>query len=314
MGKKIAIGIFSGILLVGVILSIVGLALGGSYGYFTVRDRQFVFKNNQNTYELWDVPGWYRGDTGNMYVGFHLWDDDMPIAASGASEASVPQNMSELTTLKLDIAAGFVTITPGDEASLTVQGPLQYETSFEDGVWKIEAHHEDITARNNRFFLNGEDVTTTFDIVLPQELLRIQADVALGSLTVGALTVQEADLNADLAETKITGLTADRLALSTGLGAIRAVEMTARHCEIETDLASVHYEGKITEYLEGSCSLGSLSLQLNKPASYGYSASSDLGSIRIDGQTRKGEQGSEDENEVFYDLDCDLGSIEIQFR
>lgn len=314
MGKRVLLGIFAGVTLLGVILLVLGYALGGRVGSFGVQDGQWVYATRRETLQLGSAPAWAA------------WLENGPGPAPAAPAVpwqgsadgdSVPANadFAGLKNLDIDIDAGYVTVRVGEDVGLHVDGTMPYTANFNGSTWEIKAQHNGITTRwqdgETRFWLDGRDVTTHFTIVVPQNLQKVEAYLAMGTLTIQGLQLDEGEFKVDLAALIIGDVQAQKLHLQAELGAVEATGIVTQECDIDVSLGAVEFEGQAAQ-IDANCDLGSIEIRLPRPQNYTWETDCDLGSIRIDGQKRNNTEGGTP-GELHLDLTCGLGSIDVEF-
>lgn len=337
MGKRIVLAVFGGIALIGLIIVIVGFAMGGKPGSITFSEGNTVYEsyNGEETHVLWHGPQWAANLESRWRSRYHdsgsvssLADADASYAQSrsssqltGSGENVASFAADEIHTLNVDISAGYVVIQPGDSWSLTVDGPLEYRSYSNGGTWTVEADFDDLVRGWNGFaFLwNGVDMTTTFTITVPESsmsldlkldagearveglsLTTLQCELSAGSLVLRNTTTSAADIKVNAGQASITGLTADT-------------------CDLSCDAGEVQMNGSVASSLNVDCGLGSVDLTLARPASYTGSADVSLGTIHIDGRiTGSGSlngsfQGGNADLTPIINLNCGVGVIQLHF-
>lgn len=362
MAKKIVLLVFTVITLGGIALTLTGFALGGRTGGLQVGDGKVAYRTTDGKEKvLGNVPaGWnftvfghsYTWDDNGKWDG---WDDDYdhdydhdydydydppeppePPEAPEAPEAPEPPaaptapgrtatSFADANIIDLDIGAGYVTIKTGSEASLVVDGPLEYTSKMEEGVWKIKSKHNldgirtstEIWKDRPRFFRNGKDVTTTYTLTLPATATHLETELGMGSMEIEGLTLTEGDFTIDMGELKVKDCTIEDASYSADMGAVDVTGHNGRLCELETNMGAIKFSGNVTEWMEADCTMGSIKADLPRPERYGWKAETSLGSIDIDGKGAAGlSSGSSGENNgegPFFELKCDMGSIEVKF-
>ena len=345
MGKKIVLAVFGGIALLGLLMSIVGWALGGRPGHIRVSNGSMVYRAGSESVEMGQAPWWAEyaqdqtfpmhlfGDQVGYAVGEHHGDhESTQWFASGeeiridSEKQQVPLSFSveDLESVTIDIDAGYLVIKQGDELGFTVQGPLEYSSEFSDGTWNIwsETNLDAIRTQGEgdgtRFYNNGQDVTTVFTIVLPKNAADVYASLDLGVMTAKNLQADTLDLTLDMGSVQVKDSKAKQANFTVDLGAMEVKDVTAAVCELKVNLGNIDFRGDVTESLSANCELGAIQIQMPKPSSYECSTDVNLGSIIVDGNTMGalssstfGDSDADDPLEM--DLSCDLGSIEVKF-
>lgn len=325
MFKRIILAIFGGITIFGLVLVIIGFAMGGRPGYITGNTSgDIIYYSGGEVYRLGRAPRWFG-------IGSFTQTPE-PIAAPAAPQApQLPGNnetavISEagFTSLDIRVDAGYVVIKRGDEAKLEVDGTLSYESYVSGGEWIIWSQAEGVYSRydngwkNSRFWVNETDITTTFTVTIPNDVDTVNIMLGMGKATVESLDVKNLDALTEMGTIDLKGVTAQNADLTVNMGSINGKDFTAENCTLECDLGSIDISGKMTGTVNIDCSLGGVELKLERPDKYGWSADVGLGNISIDGSraagiSSNGSGGSKDDL-PYFDMECGLGSIEVKFR
>ncbi len=347
MGKKVILGIFCGVVALGLIVCIVGFAMGGRTGSFGVQNGEWVFQNREGVVRLGRAPGWARNSRWNFFSVGGFWDwnwgydydydydydynygngntnnNNAAPAQSRPSQGlsqSAPASTGEIRRVDIDIAAGIVIVKTGEEAGLQVDGPLEYTSYYDENTWYIESIHEQgLFWRNAAAWLSGRDVTTTFTITVPASLDELEVSVDAGESRVSGVNARTLNCETDAGSMKIENIIAGSAEFDVNAGEIIVSgSMVETECDLDCDAGQIVFEGEANGLLEASCSAGSIRITVPRPADYGWSAEAELGSVSIDGTQRSGGIGAASSGGnpgalPFYDLDCDLGEIVLNF-
>lgn len=309
MGKKIFLSIFGGIAVCGLVLVIVGFAMGADVRNFGVSRGEVV----------------YMGENGNVPVGSWSWTFNgsvyTPAAVSNTQNApsvAAPFEAEELQRMEVDVAAGILVIKSGSAYGLEVDGPMEYTTSWSNGTWRLTSSYNELSWRNQRFWLNGQDMTTTFTLTLPREFDTLSVSLGMGTAQVDGLTVNDLYCNANRGNVKLQNINAATANMDVDMGEIKTNNFVSENCTLSCNMGNIEYDGDITGTLTANCSMGNITARLVRPVSYAYKSEVGLGSVRIDGAHRgsgltAGSYSGGAEERPFYDLDCGMGSIEIKF-
>lgn len=323
MGKKVIIAVFGGIAVLGLIFMIVGFALGGRPGSLTVRDGDVVYLTRNESVRVGSAPGWMR----NWH--FWGWPDRSPnsgtIAGGNTGSNTVTNEVlnfsaADMRALDIEISAGYVVIEPGDTLALKVDGPLEYETWFSDGTWYIESIHNGIVGRGGGFWLGGLDITTTLTITVPQSFDELDVDIGMGEAKVRGLTLNDMDCTSDMGTVTVTDCSATESDFTVNMGGITINGFTGQTTKLKCDMGSIKFEGGINRELSADCSMGSIKATLPRPAAYTADVDVSMGSIKLDGnKTGSGTYTNGDltkltDQSPHYDLECGMGSIDIDFN
>lgn len=331
--KKVLLIVFGSVAAVGIVLAIIGFAMGGWLGSIVFRNGFMSYENRHNQVEIGDAPGWFGNRNGQWY-GFGWNDyDSGDWTNSAAMNTEVTDSIDAPFTqagsgakVDIEIDAGYLTVKTGDEWGLEVRGPLAVTSTVEEGVWKLESRADLDNIRTSsenwesrpRFYKNGVDVTTDYILTVPADMGELEASLDMGVMTVNGVTMQKSDLQLDLGLMQVNGCTADRAEFTVDLGAAEIMDFTARECKMDVNLGSIDYEGDVTELLDADCDHGGINCTLADPGEYGYELKVGLGGISIDGQdmayTTKDTNSGNPGTLPMYRLECDMGGIEIHFR
>lgn len=322
MGRKILLAVFGGIAVFGLMLAVVGFAMGGHPGSLTVEDDSLVFYEGGEGTHIARAPRWLSGMSLFNWDGRH-WNRSTTTAevmeAAEMPEQNAPFGQGQLKELELDISAGIVTVQTGNSYGLTVDGPLKYTSSFENGVWNITTESLNFSTRGNgwRFWFNGEDYTTTFIVTVPKSFDTLELSIGAGEATVSDLSLKDIDLHCDAGSLLVQNVTATESSFDVNAGSIDVYNFYGDDCSLDCDAGDITFEGTLSGELEAKCNMGNVAATLPKPADYGWKADVGLGSITIDGHESVGfsgnaEGGNQDASQ-YFDLKCDLGNIDIYF-
>ncbi|MDL2328102.1 DUF4097 domain-containing protein [Ruminococcaceae bacterium OttesenSCG-928-A11] len=335
MGKRVVLAVFGGIALLGLIVMIIGVAMGGRPGSVQIEDGSIVYASGQHTVRLTDAPYWTRNWEGRSHPFFtslpifrhasNTQDDpDEPDIPTGNGKTFTMGNPlpagQTLTGLEVNIDAGYVIIQVGDEPGMTVDGDMAYTSTTDDGVWTIKSKHNSITSRElGRFWLNGKDITTTFTITVPERLLELDIKLGMGEVEVGDITVDELEGNVDLGTLYLRNVTAAESELTVNMGSIDAQELNTGICKLRCDMGGIEMTGSAATELKANCSMGSIYAMLDEPGGYTVASEVSMGSIMVAGIHYGMGLGSENHHTIggggpHFDLECGMGSIEIDFR
>lgn len=308
MGKKILLIIFGGIAAAGLIITIVGLALGGLPMSVGISNGQVVFYNGRISEPLGNAPSWL-GD-GMTY----------PERSSNSESVSLDERSDEVRDVHINISAGNVKIESGKVASLRVDGPLAYTQELKDGVWIIStAKHYNISIFNFSWWGNSlQPETTYFTITVPESLEVGNIHLNAGELTLTGIRFENLDCSTDMGTIKINQVDADEAKLEVDMGNIEAIGLTSGNTTLTAGMGSISMDGEVNGVLKADCSMGEISVTVPRPADYGWDAEVSMGTISIDGSRRGGISSSSEggnKNAIpYFDLECGMGSINVYFR
>lgn len=334
MGKKIVLAVFGGIALFGLLIVIVGFALGGRPGSVTVRDGQFVFANRTEEVRLANAPYWMDGDwylfggtRFNRFVSAITNDDydssvsaieaieatEAPAAGAGASHHSAKGTLQ----VDIDIPLGNVYISTGKEAELRVEGPLKYESYYDDhGVWHIDGEDSD----DHRFW-KISDVNTDFHVTLPASIDKLELHIGMGEGKVDGLSLDKLDCSSEMGSIQVKKVLASTADFSVSMGEIVISDFEGGKADLSCDMGHLSFAGAVSESLNADCSMGSIECVVTRPAAWVVDAEGSMANISVDGSSFAGFASNHSShggdmnaaNPTRFDLECGMGSIDIRF-
>lgn len=306
MWKKVMLALFVGLIFIGLAVSVVGFALGGHYGSFTVENNgQIIYAAGGEHYEVGKVPYWRYWDGDSQYHSY----------SSSQTQGNTSVDAASLNKVSFNISAGYVRVVPGNEAKLVVDGPMQYQSTVANGEWIIYDSYHNISASNQRFYSNGQDITTTFTLIVPADIYELDIKLGVGTLSAEGFTSHDVDFEAEAGSIEIKNITAVELDLSAQAGSLDATGIVSTNCDLDVEAGYISFEGEVSGKLDADCAVGAITIRVPRPSQYGWETSTELGSITIDGQQRRNSSSGHDNDSIspFFDLDCELGSIEVIF-
>lgn len=337
--KKVLLIVFGSIAALGLVLAIVGFAMGGWFGSLIFSQGRVLYGEREQITDIGEAPVWARNwkNTWQMF-GWRDWQDyDYDWGEDYASDAGALETTDHIdapftqagSAVKVDIEidAGYLTIQTGDNWGLEVRGPLAITSEMKEGEWKLESRvdldhirtsSEDWSGRP-RFYQGGVDVTTEYILTLPESVGELDVNLALGLVEIEGLVMDEGDFSVDMGKMEVWDCEAARADFSVDMGAIRTEGFASKLCSLNVNMGSIEYEGEVTERLEADCDMGSIRCELSDPGEYGYSVDVGLGAVTIDGAgTAHPFSGTETSANThltpFYDLECDMGAIDVVFN
>ena len=160
---KTLLSIAGGCLVLGIILSIVGLCLGGRLTSIRVG-----WDNGPRVYY---TDAFTDGEFG-MFRADASGAPSAPGAPSPSSSGSVPTG--SVRELEIDISTAEVVIQPGDAYDLQVSGSPRYESRVSGGVWTIKT-------TGDWQLRNWENVK--FFITVPRDTVFDEVELSIGAGT-----------------------------------------------------------------------------------------------------------------------------------
>ena len=186
---KTLLSIAGGCLVLGIILSIVGLCLGGRLTSIRVG-----WDNGPRVYY---TDAFTDGEFG-MFRADASGAPSAPGAPSPSSSGSVPTG--SVRELEIDISTAEVVIQPGDAYDLQVSGSPRYESRVSGGVWTIKT-------TGDWQLRNWENVK--FFITVPRDTVfdEVELSIGAGTLKADGLACRTADLEVGAGEMTVKNLT-----------------------------------------------------------------------------------------------------------
>lgn len=309
--KSIFAIILGGCICLGLILTIIALALGVST--FTV-----VSRDNKTEAEEPSV--------------------------SHNIEAYTPKDFSKIENLEFDLSAGEIKIVQGDDFS--VSGASLSKNECKNGTWYLTSRLLSKKRRIIRFFdlnipvFSSRSQSRNITVTLPKDIKLkhvnfsfsavstdisalncddISLDLSAGGITFKELTAKKAVLNASAGSIALDRYNIEDSAdIDCSTGEIRLGKSdfvssnTINNADISCALGSLKLYGKLTGENDLTCSLGDIELFLpGSRTNYEFpSQQASLGSIDFHNDN------TAVSSEVFgkINLDCSLGGIDVKFK
>lgn len=276
----------------GLLLSLLGLALGGRPG-----DVAEYYDDNVNFH----IPfvgsgrlgplGWVRG-----------WGN--PLYGSNTVEHSYGGEGSGIRRLDFELSCADVVIREGDAFWVKAEkiNARRFSTQVEGDSWEIKCDVKNVGGRI------GLDRAPRITITVPKGFLseELKLDSAMGTV-------------------EVKGLSARESSLKVGMGTVTVSDFSSGDCKIEIGMGTLELSGRITGSGTIDCGMGSADLTLEgKAADYGFSAKVGMGSITVGGKDLDGMGGMDlgglgaerswnTSAPNFFDVDCGMGSVAIDF-
>lgn len=217
------------------------------------------------------------------------WFDRWDFVRNEHTDAgSVQMPDGTITSLEFDLGGAEVTVRGGESFSLEVLHGSLRKNQVQNGVWMLENGVKD---------LSGAEIVVT--VPQDQVLDRLNLEVGAGKLNLENLHCKTAEFEV-------------------GVGSLNAAGVTVEErSDLTVELGQLQLDGSLLGRTAVQCEMGDVTLNLEKPAEYGYRVTSDMGSVSIDGQSYGG-MGTELEMmrdaSNFYEIDCDMGSVNLEFQ
>ena len=315
---------------VGLILSIVGAALGGSFsqvreiaqeGGFSISPSGIIFGGRR--YSIGEAPeaptapeapAPVDDEADLSYDGDYAGSDELLMGTYLAGE----WNMDKVESLEIDISFG----------------TLYLETSSEVDRVRVETDDE---GKNIKCKLDGKNLEVEFE--------RKNVSSWFGSdspyiyvLIPESMALKKAEISTDAGTVNMTRITADAMKVDVDAGSVYGNDILIENdMEIDVDAGSVEFftlscrnltadcdAGQIcldTFHAEGNVSLdtdaGSVSMYMDHSyLDFNYTVECDLGSITLNGESMRGfgSKHTIDNNaQQKFKASCDVGSVDIYF-
>lgn len=316
MKRHVFAFISSLVVLVGIFCMLLGLAFGGRFGSYQFSNGQLYYQTADEKIVLWssDTPFTSPNTPSTPDVSP---TPSTPFVSDNNIAATVPA--ADLQKLSIEIDAGYINIETGDVPSLTVDGEMPYSASFNSGKWTIYSDIDSalITTRGaegkTHYYLNGKDITTTFTIVIPTTLEKVDVSSSLGTTTLTSITTKKLSVNTEMGTTTLTNCTTTDSELSSSMGTIKTENLITEKCNVSSEMGSIVLNGTISNSLTAESEMGSVIAKLTRPDNYSWDIDSSMGSVILDGKKTTGSGSFGNGNGVKFDLSSSMGTVKIIF-
>lgn len=282
-------GLFWGImgvsLLVGGVLIVLGMTMGGQLG---------------NASDLFGSNG--KGDGNTVKVG----------GSSASGKGTALENSQEICNLDFNLAAGDITITIGEEFSIS--GTKVYSEIQDDGkTWYLES-----PKRKWYHFLSNRG-GGDWEITLPREYQfeNVNLSFAAADLDVDYLWAKDLTIHGGAGDADIEYLKVDNsldLKIAAGSLSIDHGEIEG-DCQLDCGAGELDMEmSHMTGSLDANCGMGQITLELpGERENYRIDSQASMGEIQIDGGK---EDVSHEGHSIWADLNltCGMGQIIVDFE
>lgn len=314
--KPIFLIVLSNIFGLGVILTLIGLALGGKIYSLSIGNRVTKSPGKSVSHTLPDVS---------------LTDT------------------SDIKNLDFNLAANDIEIKTGTQYSIS--GGRLSENTVKNGVWTVKSYYSDYFQEIDIFGLNlpfprfwrRNENFEKLTITLPQgiNLQDVSIDAGATKLNIDLLDCKTLDLEVSAGDADIQSLTAETADISVDVGKLNieqyqiagsadiecsvgdlnfgskryAKENVCRNLNVECSLGDADIYGKLTENSLIDCSMGNIELNLaGIPGNYSIDKTSQsLGDINFNGYYDGNNQKTTDEVYGTLELSCSMGDIDINY-
>lgn len=130
--------------------------------------------------------------------------------------------------------------------------------------------------------------------------------------------INELNLDVDAGSVHMDSMILDTLNLSCDAGDIDVKDIQCNNGKFDVDAGSILISGVLKNYVEIDCDAGSVEVNMQKPKdSFGYRIESNVGDVTLGNQSFSGAVVNNDVpvgTSYLFDIQCDAGSVEINFK
>lgn len=304
------------IILLGILCMLLGFAFGGKFGSYQFNHGELYYQTDDEKIILWS-----RENPATPSIPSSPTTPETPTTPDvpSVTNDAVTIPTESLQKLSIEIDAGYINIVSGDVASLTVEGDMPYKSSFDNGKWNISSDIDsdsiktDSSDENTHFFLNGKDITTTFTIVVPNTLEKIELSSSLGYTSIDSVTVEKIDVNVAMGTATLDNCTATASELETSMGTIKTNNLISQKCTANSEMGSIILNGTISESFTAESEMGSVIAKITRPSNYSWNADSSMGTIIVDNKKVSSEGQNGNGSGLKLDLYSSMGTVKVIF-
>lgn len=224
----------------------------------------------------------------------------------------VPEEKQDgITALDFSFTAGEIQIREGSnlsvEATGLVEGALQCET---DGrTWYIRD-----TARKSQM---PHSYCPQIIITVPSEtkFRAVTIRAGAGTVTTETILTEAVSVEIGAGSVQISRLEADEATVfQVGAGELSVENYEGKNILLENGVGTVYIKGRILGHNQIKCGIGSVELTLvdMDQIEYGYSVDCAIGEVMIGSRIFSGTADYNLGSDVFFDLSCNIGTIELK--
>lgn len=315
MNKKILLAIFGGLAGVGVLLMLVGFAMGGRPGSIGVDDNGdmvYVNPREEVCLERKAPRFWYRMDSlmGGRFGRHHgMRSRTQTQGTSGTQrktatdwhDLELPAGCEAAHGVDVDVSAGYVTVKPGDELRVQARGPLNSNIYLDEGICKIKADYDDDAVQpsaddweqNPRLMDGKRDITTEYIITVPPHHTKLEVDVEVGALNVSEMDLDKGEFAVERGRMHLKDCVVADSEIETDSGDVQMRNFRGTNCHFDVDGGNVDFDGDITGVFGAECEYGNIVARVPRHDGYGWTTNAGQGSVQIGGQhhSRLGRSG-----------------------
>lgn len=310
-------GTFAGI---GVILCIVGGAMGASFG-------KINYENSMGKNPAWvdAISDWFCWDEEDMEASEDYMLEEEQVTSIENSDGAVTyiyaqEEMERIQNLDIDIKAGSLKILESDDEQIHLIVDAN-GGNVKKGINGDTFIVKDMTKEIWSFFRWQKGVKVVLYLPADMEFKQLSIEVNAGEVNTSAveLTAEEADLSVDAGSLKIGTLKVNReLEVDTGAGEVQIEELTAEKVELDCGVGEMNISGTITGDITADCGVGELNLTVfDDEESFNYIIDCGVGDVKLGATsyTSLGKKKKIDHNaEKTMKLDCGVGSIRVKYE
>lgn len=225
-----------------------------------------------------------------------------------SEESVIP--ITGVENLDIEFVAGKLKVKKTEGKDITLR-------TSDDVVVKQEGDTLKIRMKKKEYFLGDANYVT---IEIPESVIfdQIHMDAGAAEVIVERIEADQFDVDLGAGALHIEDLICEEGSFHIGAGEVDVENGEVEKAKIDVGMGAFFYQGVIGEELDADCGMGAISMELEGDESdYNYDVDVDAGDIRIGSRKYSGMNCSEEiDNDGIADfnLDCDMGSIEIKFE
>lgn len=255
--------------------------------------------------------------------GLAVIDSRVPWIDLGSSGQQKEETLTSEKFSSIDVEAdyGSLEFIASDRYAVEAKYNSKYgapEVRVSNGILQIKDNKK-IQVGISLPFIGGERSYNGTDIKIyyPKETIfdRVDIDNDVSELILRDLKAKTIDVAADSGDVTIQNAETDNLILSADIGDIRGTGIKAAGTEVEVSTGEVYLEGTFAGKTTINCDIGDCTLTTTLPKeAYSLKTESDLGSCTIDGMEVGGAhevQNLQAANSIH--AQCDTGEVNLNF-
>jgi hypothetical protein len=241
---------------------------------------------------------------------------------------SFDESYEGVKAITIDVQYADVSIREGDSFSIDARNLLvdsEFTSQVSDGIWKISEKATNVVKvfglKLPLLTAYGDKYSPDIDITVPKgfEADKLIFNISAGRLQGENIRARTGSFSVDAGELLVDGLVIPEGSdYNIGTGHLVISDLEAEDITIKCGVGDVELEGIVTGKNKVDCSIGRVKLELDAyEDDYSYEAETVLGSIYINGRSYHGamrEREFDGGNLGFFNLECEIGNISIDFR